>query len=101
MCVVDRRMDDGAYEPGANRSLVQDKLEKRAVALTTPAPVEVETAADAAMLNSKNAHDSANVGSDAQSSIAAGIWCIDRTPGPTALLTVLLERVWGVEGFTP
>lgn len=102
MVVVDRRMDEGAYELGANRSYVQAELGEAAPA--APAPVEVEGAAAAVLLTKKGAHEhlhSKDVGPDVGPSteISTGILCVDRTPGPTTLLALILERVWGVKDF--
>jgi hypothetical protein len=102
MVVVDRRMDEGAYELGANRSYVQAALGEAAPA--APAPVEVEAVAAPTLLTNGGAHEhlhSSDVGSEVgpNTEISTGILCVDRTPGPTVLLTLILERVWGVKGF--
>ena len=85
MLVVDRREDEGAYDPGANRAAVQAELEKHGFhtggALESnalPAQVEVETA-PMPMAKSN-----------------AGVPVVNATPGPVALLRILCERVWGV-----
>ena len=51
MCVVDRRDDPGAYNPGANRAEVQAELEKHLIPVhgvlesnAVPAQVEIEIA---------------------------------------------------------
>jgi hypothetical protein len=98
MVVVDRRMDEGAYELGANRSYAQTELGEAAPA--APAPVEVETAAAAELLANDSVREQphgTDVGSDAgpNTESSKGILCVDRTPGPAALLALMLERVWG------
>ncbi|KAH9935513.1 nucleoside hydrolase [Fomitopsis serialis] len=88
MCVVDLREDPGAYAPGANRAEVQAELEKHHLhhsgpfeSTALPAQVEVERASDAQLPNH---------------TAVGGVACVFETPGPEALLTLLLERVWGV-----
>lgn len=85
MLVVDRREDEGAYDPGANRAAVQAELEKSIFQTTgilesnaIPAQVEVETQ------------------SQSQPNHPAGVPVIVKTPGPAALLKLLTERVWGI-----
>jgi len=88
MCVVDLREDPGAYAPGANRAEVQAELETHHLhhsgpfeSTALPARVEVERASDAQLPNHTT---------------VGGVACVFETPGPEALLTLLLERVWGV-----
>ena len=82
MLVVDRRADEGAYAPGANRAEVQAQLEElhlhhaRFESTAVPALVEIEVPVD-------NPH-------------SEGVPCITETPGCQVLLNLLLERVWGV-----
>ena len=82
MCVVDRRADDGAYEIGANRADVHAKKEQTEVETMdshhVPALVETEEKYPADGHRPK-------------------ILCITETPGPRALLELLLKRVWGIE----
>ncbi|KAL1696264.1 Inosine/uridine-preferring nucleoside hydrolase domain-containing protein [Schizophyllum commune] len=82
MCVVDRRADDGAYEIGANRADVHAKKEQTEVETMdshhVPALVETEEKYPADDHRPK-------------------ILCITETPGPRALLELLLKRVWGIE----
>jgi len=84
MLVVDRRMDESAYEPGANRAKVQAELDKATLSHGTgiqailPAQVEIEELPSSKLAGS-------------------GIFCITSTPGPSTLLHLLLQRVWGVE----
>jgi len=83
MLVVDRRSDTTAYAPGANRSEVQAELDRLGIShgiwesTALPAPVEVESVADTIVVGS-------------------GVPCVTGTPGCSALLRLLLERVWGV-----
>jgi len=85
MLVIDRRQDESAYAPGANRAEVQAELEKTAKEKghhpheDFPVQVQVESAAEV------------------NKSDAAGVLCVTETPGPEVLLRMLLERVWGVK----
>ncbi|KAI0358399.1 nucleoside hydrolase [Trametes cingulata] len=89
MLVVDRRDDQGAYAPGANRAEVQAELERHQFrhageyeSTAVPAPVEVE---------SRSA-----IKKQAPAVQKGGVPCVTQTPGPAALVNLLLERVWGV-----
>ncbi|KAL0956158.1 hypothetical protein HGRIS_002319 [Hohenbuehelia grisea] len=85
MLVVDRREDESAYAPGANRAQVQAELEKAALphgqfeSTALPAQVEIEE--------------------PPQKHTSQGVLCVTDTPGPQMLLNLLLKRVWGVEGI--
>ncbi|KAF9445905.1 nucleoside hydrolase [Macrolepiota fuliginosa MF-IS2] len=85
MLVVDRRDDQTAYAPGANRAEVQKQLDSLGVphgpweSIAVPAQVEVEREPESF------------------SSSQSGVWCVTNTPGPKALLQLLLYRVWGVK----
>ncbi|RDB25389.1 Inosine-uridine preferring nucleoside hydrolase [Hypsizygus marmoreus] len=85
MLVVDRREDESAYSPGANRAEIQAELEKLAFhhgsweSTALPAQVEIERAA-----------------SPTTRPVASGVVCITETPGPEVLLDLLFRRVWGV-----
>ncbi|KAH9892548.1 nucleoside hydrolase [Cubamyces lactineus] len=90
MCVVDRRDDQGAYAPGANRAEVQAELERHHFqhagayeSTAVPAPVEVESPPII----------------EGQLSVShkGGVPCVTQTPGSAALVKMLLERVWGVK----
>ena len=83
MLVVDRRDDEGAYAPGANRAEVQAELDRLRgshkghwESTAVPALVEVEQAPAAPR--------------------SEGVWCVRGTPGPDVVLKELLSRVWGV-----
>ncbi|KAG6898127.1 hypothetical protein C0992_004843 [Termitomyces sp. T32_za158] len=86
MLVVDRREDESAYSPGANRAKIQAELEKLNVShglwesIALPAQVETEEAM--------------------RSRPPTGILCVTETPGSDVLLSVLFKRVWGVEMTT-
>lgn len=87
MLVVDRREDEGAYDPGVNRAAVQAELEKHGFhssgaleSTAVPAQVEVETAPE---LEKKP--------------LTVGVPVVNVTPGIAALLCILTERVWGVD----
>ncbi|KAK0459162.1 nucleoside hydrolase [Desarmillaria tabescens] len=83
MLIIDRREDEAAYAPGANRAFVQEELDKHQLAhgpwesTAVPAAVEVESL-------EYSPHDG-----------GSRISCITRTPGHDVLLQLLLERVWG------
>ncbi|KIY65844.1 nucleoside hydrolase [Cylindrobasidium torrendii FP15055 ss-10] len=85
MLVVDRREDESAYAPGANRAMVQEELDKQSLKHETsggefsavPAEVDVENAP---------------VGNEDVSAV----FCVSKTPGPKVLLDLLFKRVWGV-----
>lgn len=91
MLVVDRREDETAYAPGANRAEVQAQLEQTKghhsgdwESTAVPAQVEIDinlayTTGDAVILNE-----------------GPGVLCVTETPGPSVLLDLLLERIWGV-----
>lgn len=87
MLVVDRRDDETAYAPGANRAEVQRQLDqanfphKQWESVAVPAQVEVE-------------HGPQDV---QPSGPQEGVLCVTETPGPKALLRLLFRRVWGVE----
>lgn len=87
MLVVDKRVDESAYTPGANRAEIQSKLDKAALfhgGETTsvfPAPGEIEDAS--------------------KSTIGSGVFCMTGTPGPNALLHLLFQRVWGIKYTLP
>ncbi|PFH52035.1 hypothetical protein AMATHDRAFT_141159, partial [Amanita thiersii Skay4041] len=84
MLVVDRRADSMAYTPGQGREVLQQELDRLGIPHGTwestalPAPVEVENAADSVPAGS-------------------GVPCVIETPGPLALLQLLLNRIWGVD----
>ncbi|KAG5220049.1 nucleoside hydrolase [Salix suchowensis] len=85
MLVVDRREDETAYAPGANRAHVQAELERLVSdhhheweSIAFPAQVEIEKPAD-------------------NTQLSEGVQCIVETPGPDALLKLLVKRVWGID----
>jgi len=89
MLVVDRRDDQGAYAPGSNRAEVQEELEKHQFShagnyesTAVPAQVEVENVAQTQALPDQ----------------PGGVSCVVKTPGPNALVDLMLERIWGVSG---
>ncbi|KAF8653594.1 hypothetical protein AX16_003872 [Volvariella volvacea WC 439] len=82
MLVVDRREDVSAYAPGTNRAKAQEQLKQDGFessayweSVAVPAQVEVEI----------EGYDDHN----------PGVSCVYSTPGPEALLELLLKRVWG------
>lgn len=87
MLVVDRREGETAYAPGANRAEIQRLLDqsnfphKQWESVAVPAQVEVEH--EPKILTPSSTHE--------------GVLCITGTPGPKALLQLLLRRVWGAE----
>jgi len=93
MCVVDRRNDQRAYAPGANRVRVQAELKRRMEAgivepdgfgllesVAVPALVEVE---EEPLRQSEDEQE--------------GIPVVERTPGAEVLLQVMLKRIWHIE----
>ncbi|KAI0743470.1 nucleoside hydrolase [Daedaleopsis nitida] len=105
MLVVDRREDDGAYAPGENRAQVQAELERHHFrpagsfeSTALPAQVEVETAPTDGHPANANANASGSATGSPSASQAEGVFCVTETPGPAALVRLLLERVWGVTG---
>lgn len=87
MLVVDRREDEGAYDPGANRAAVQAELEKHGFhasgaleSTAVPAQVEVETPPPAEPRQP-----------------LSGVPVVTTTPGPAALLHLLTKRIWGID----
>ena len=106
MLVVDRRDDPGAYAPGANRAEVQAELERHHFqhagayeSTAVPAQVEVEvppTNTGQAQGQGPAATEDSNPNSSMHMH-GGGVTCITQTPGPAALLELLLERVWGVK----
>ncbi|GBE81034.1 Uridine nucleosidase 1 [Sparassis crispa] len=90
MLVVDRRDEQGAYDPGANRAQVQAELEQHQFrhagtfeSTALPAQVELERPP---VLPQEGAEQ------------PPGVPCIVKTPGPSVLLTLMLKRIWGVAG---
>ncbi|KIY46213.1 nucleoside hydrolase, partial [Fistulina hepatica ATCC 64428] len=83
MLVVDRRDDESAYHSGAIRSEVQKQKDFADVSRHLPknrVPVRVEVEME-----------------DATHTNDVGVPCVVQTPGPSALLRLLLQRVWGVD----
>ncbi|KAG6866636.1 hypothetical protein C0991_000746 [Blastosporella zonata] len=84
MLVVDKREDESAYSPGANRAEIQAEMDKKSIQHgiweSSALPAQVETEED----------------TKAQPK-PSGILCVTETPGPDALLSLLFRRVWGVE----
>ncbi|KAI0703380.1 nucleoside hydrolase [Cerioporus squamosus] len=107
MLVVDRRDDAGAYAPGENRAEVQAELERHHFkhagayeSTAVPAQVEVEapppTKPGKPQEQGPAATQDLNAKSKTHNTDSGGVPCITETPGPAALLQLLLERVWGV-----
>ncbi|KAG2146441.1 nucleoside hydrolase [Suillus bovinus] len=84
MFVTDRRKDNTAYAPGANRAEVQAQLDLRRLghglleSTALPARVEIED-------------------QELEQRQQKGIACIVETPGPSVLLQLLTRRVWGIQ----
>ena len=112
MLVVDRRDDPSAYAPGANRAEVQAELDRHNFrhagayeSTAVPAQVEVEippvfkgtSHSQAQAATGATATDAPGRPSDGRmNGVVGGVPCITTTPGPAALVQLLLERVWGV-----
>ena len=101
MLVVDRRDDEGAYDPGANRAAVQAELAKHAFhpsgimeSNAIPAQVEVESSPLSAdqirPLNPETSQRGEKAGFR-----VPGIPVLVQTPGPQTLLKLMVERIWG------
>jgi hypothetical protein len=84
MLVVDRREDQFAFSPGANRAEVQAE-----VARSHPGPSNLESTAVPALVEIERCKSDRNLA-------GAGVWCVTETPGSEVLVSLLLERVWGV-----
>ncbi|KAI0093232.1 nucleoside hydrolase [Irpex rosettiformis] len=100
MLVVDRRDDEGAYDPGANRAAVQAELTKHSfhssgIMESNAVPAQVEVEVPPSMQNSPNT-GAPQKGDTAQLKQTPGIPVLVKTPGPEALLKLMTERVWGV-----
>lgn len=99
MLVVDRRGDQTAYAPGANRSKVQALLEQshqcHGLLESTAVPAQVEMESEGVRkgpdewLGHPTVHDGSLGGS-------MDVACIVDTPGKDALLQLLTKRLWGV-----
>jgi phage tail sheath protein FI len=106
MVVIDRREDEGAYAPGANRAQVQAELIKGQFPMAgeleshaVPARVEVADRDQAATANTTIHGGSltdieSTTGTDGTPD---GVWCVTETPGPRVILQLLLQRIWGTE----
>lgn len=100
MLVVDRRDDQGAYAPGANRAQVQAELQKHPgfhphgilESTAVPAQVEVDDATQAHPVLVAP-HSEAQ---EASWTELEGVIVAVGTPGPVALLELVTKRVWGV-----
>lgn len=90
MLVVDRREDETAYTPGANRAMVQAELDRQ----KQGNPSEIDKKEDmpqdvvfpAEVFTEYEHQHPTNI---------KGVPCVAHTPGPNALLELLLSRVWG------
>jgi len=91
MCVVDRR-DRGAYAPGANRARVQAELERRVAAGSADAGGigSLESVVVPARVEGEG--EPSRPREDEQ-----GVPVIESTPGPEALLQIMMKRIWHVE----
>ncbi len=104
MLVVDRRDDEGAYDPGANRAAVQAELAKQGFhshgtleSNAIPAHVEVEVppTSQTEKVRRSDVPQWGNVDTT-KSKQTPGIPVLVSTPGPEVLLKLMTERVWGV-----
>jgi len=79
MLVVDRREDIGNYQPGENRAEVQAgrNLKVDAAAMQVESRVQLN---------------------DALLPGGAGVAILTDSPGPQALVKIMLERIWGLSG---
>lgn len=100
MLVVDRRADQTAYAPGANRSEVQALLEwshqPHGLFESTALPAQVEMESEGiyngpdAWLAHPTVHDGSLGGS-------RDVACVVSTPGKDVLLQLLTKRLWGAD----
>lgn len=100
MLVVDRRGDETAYAPGANRSKVQALLEEshqsHGLLESTAVPAQVEMESEGIRkgpdewLGHLTVHNGSLGGS-------MDVPCVVDTPGKDALLRLLTKRLWGVD----
>ena len=98
MLVVDRRGDQTAYAPGANRSEVQSLLERslqpHGLLESTAVPAQVDLESEGLRkgpdewLGHPTVHDGSLGGS-------MDVACVVVTPGKDVLLQLLTERLWG------
>jgi hypothetical protein len=90
MCVVDRRDDQGAYAPGANRARVQAELKSHMEAGSAGGFGSLESVALPARVEVKD--EPSHECSDEQE----GVPVVDGTPGAEALLQIMMKRIWHV-----
>ncbi|RDX55068.1 nucleoside hydrolase [Lentinus brumalis] len=99
MLVVDRREDVGAYAPGVNRAEVQAErhhFKHTGTYESTAVPAQVEVEAPPTNPGKPQEQGPATMQDSKSKTHTEGVPCITETPGPAALLQLLLERVWGV-----
>ncbi|KAG5646805.1 hypothetical protein DXG03_002182 [Asterophora parasitica] len=84
MLVIDRREDESAYSPGANRAQIQAEIESKKLEHGV-----WESAANPAQVETQQEGSAQRVGS--------GVFCVIETPGSEALLQLLFSRVWGTD----
>lgn len=80
MLVVDRRMDPGAYAPKGDHAHYQEEDVEHGESepLVIPAQIEVDE-----YMGIKDGNE--------------GVPTVTRTPGRSALVAMLLERIWGAK----
>jgi hypothetical protein len=90
MCIVDRRDDQGAYAPGANRARVQAELKSRMAAGSADVFGSLESVAVPARVEVED-EPSRKCGDEQE-----GVPVIESTPGVEELLQIMMKRIWHV-----
>ncbi|EIW82782.1 nucleoside hydrolase, partial [Coniophora puteana RWD-64-598 SS2] len=92
MLIVDRRADAiSAPQPGLNRSESEAPIP---ITTSNPYPIEKQTEEHAPV----TAMHTSTQNGPPETTHRRGVLCIHETPGQDALVSLLLRRVWGVEG---
>ena len=90
MCVVDRRDNHGAYPPGVNRARVQAELMRGMASGSGGGFGSLESVTVPARVGNKS--EPSHQCSEEQE----GVPVVEGTPGPEALLQIMMKRIWQV-----
>lgn len=82
MLVVDRRDDVGAYAPGDNRSHAQQELDRHRALYGPPEPAVIPAPVLEEAVDKKKP--------------GVGVFTVVETPGQSACLELLFQRIWGI-----